>query len=36
MALDTNTIRSLDANKTYYLAISTGQVKVAGAWQKFK
>ena len=31
-----DTIRSLDANKTYYLANSTGQIKEAGAWQKFK
>ena len=31
-----DTIRSLDADKTYYLANSTGQIKEAGAWQKFK
>ena len=31
-----DTIRSLDANKTYYLANSTGEIKEAGAWQKFK
>ena len=36
MALNIDTIRSLDANKTYYLANSTGQIKEAGAWQKFK
>ena len=36
MALDINTLRSLDANKTYYLANSTGQIKEAGAWQRFK
>ena len=36
MALDIDTIRSLDASKTYYLANSTGQIKEAGAWQKFK
>ena len=31
-----DTIRSLDASKTYYLANSTGQIKEAGAWQRFK
>ena len=31
-----DTIRSLDANKTYYLANSTGEIKEAGAWQRFK
>ena len=36
MSLNIDTIRSLDANKTYYLANSTGQIKEAGAWQKFK
>ena len=36
MALNIDTIRSLEANKTYYLANSTGQIKEAGAWQKFK
>ena len=36
MALNIDTIRSLDANKTYYLANSTGQIKEAGAWQRFK
>ena len=36
MALNIDTIRSLDASKTYYLANSTGQIKEAGAWQKFK
>ena len=36
MELNLNTIRSLDANKTYYIANSTGQIKEAGAWQKFK
>ena len=33
MELNLNTIRSLDANKTYYIANSTGQIKEAGAWQ---
>ncbi len=36
MALNIDTIRSLDASKTYYLANSTGEIKEAGAWQKFK
>ena len=36
MDLNIDTIRSLDANKTYYLANSTGEIKEAGAWQKFK
>ena len=36
MALNIDTIRSLEADKTYYLANSTGQIKEAGAWQKFK
>ena len=31
-----DSIRSLDANKSYYLANSTGQIKEAGFWQKFK
>ena len=31
-----DTIRSLDASKTYYLANSTGEIKEAGAWQRFK
>ena len=31
MALNIDTIRSLDANKTYYLANSTGEIKEAGA-----
>ena len=31
-----DTIRSLDANKTYYIANSTGQIKEAGGSQKFK
>ncbi len=31
-----DTIRSLDASKTYYLANSSGQIKEAGAWQRFK
>ena len=29
-----DTLRSLDASKTYYLANSTGQIKEAGAWQR--
>ena len=31
-----DTLRSLDANKSYYIANSTGQIKEAGLWQKFK
>ena len=36
MALNIDAIRSLDASKTYYLANSTGQIKEAGAWPRFK
>ena len=36
MSISLDTIRSLDANKSYYLANSTGQIKEAGFWQKFK
>ena len=36
MAIALDTIRSLDASKTYYIANSTGEIKEAGAWQKFK
>ena len=28
--------KALDADKSYYLANSTGDIKEAGAWQKFK
>ena len=31
-----DTLRSLDAGKSYYLANSTGEIKEAGVWQKFK
>lgn len=31
-----DTIRTLDANKTYYLSNTTGEIKEAGLWQKFK
>ena len=31
-----DTIRTLDANKTYYLSNTTGEIKEAGFWQKFK
>ena len=31
MKLNLDTIRSLDANKSYYLANSTGEIKEAGA-----
>ena len=36
MAISIDTLRSLDANKSYYIANSTGEIKEAGAWQKFK
>ena len=36
MSLNIDTIRSLDASKTYYIANSTGEIKEAGVWQKFK
>ena len=31
-----DSIRTLDANKSYYLSNTTGQVKEVGLWQKFK
>ena len=36
MELNLNTLRALEADKTYYIANSTGQIKEAGAWQKIK
>ena len=36
MPINLDTIRSLNANKTYYLSNSTGEIKEAGGWQKFK
>ena len=36
MPINFDTLRSLNANKTYYLSNSTGTIKEAGAWQKFK
>lgn len=36
MAITLDTIRSLDASKTYYLANSDGEIKEATPWQKFK
>ncbi|MBR6059364.1 MAG: hypothetical protein IKP58_14445, partial [Victivallales bacterium] len=36
MLINLDTIRSLNANKTYYLSNSTGEIKEAGRWQKFK
>ncbi len=35
-SLNLDTLRSLDAKKTYYISNSTGQIKEAGRWQKFK
>ncbi len=34
--LNLDTIRNLDANKTYYLSNTTGEIKEAGFWQKLK
>ena len=31
-----NTLLTLDANKSYYIANSTGEIKEAGLWQRFK
>ena len=36
MKLNSESILTLDANKTYYIANSTGEIKEAGLWQKFK
>ena len=36
MQLNSASILTLDANKTYYIANSTGEIKEAGLWQKFK
>ena len=36
MALSIDTILSLDANKSYYIANSTGEIAEATPWQKFK
>lgn len=36
MQLNLDTIRSLDANKSYYISNKTQEIKEAGAWQKFK
>ena len=36
MKLNSESILTLDANKTYYIANSTGEIKEAGFWQKFK
>jgi len=36
MNISLDTLRTLDANKSYYLANSTGEIKEAGAWQRFK
>ena len=34
--LNLDNIRNLDANKSYYLSNTTGQIKEAGIWQRFK
>ena len=36
MNISLHTLRSLDANKSYYVANSTGEITEATAWQKFK
>ena len=36
MKLNSESILKLDANKAYYIANSTGEIKEAGLWQKFK
>ena len=36
MKLNSESILTLDANKTYYIANSTGEIKEAGLWQRFK
>ena len=36
MSLTIETIRSLDAGKSYYIANSTGEIAEATKWQKFK
>lgn len=36
MKLNLDVIRGLDANKSYYVSNKTGEIKEAGAWQKFK
>ena len=33
MKLNSESILTLDANKTYYIANSTGEIKEAGLWQ---
>jgi len=36
MKINSESILNLDANKTYYIANSTGEIKEAGLWQRFK
>lgn len=36
MKLNLDTIRSLDTSKSYYLSNTTGEIKAADTWQKFK
>ena len=36
MKLNSESILKLDANKAYYIANSTGEIKEAGLWQRFK
>ena len=34
--LNLDTIRNLDASKTYFLSSTTGQIKEASLWMRFK
>ena len=36
MKINSENILTLDANKNYYIANSTGEIKEAGLWQRFK
>lgn len=36
MKINSESILTLDANKNYYIANSTGEIKEAGLWQRFK
>ena len=36
MSITATTLAQLDANKSYYLSNTTGTIKEAGLWQRFK
>ncbi len=36
MQINSESLLTLDANKSYYIANSTGEIKEAGLWQRFK